>query len=342
MKKVFALMAAMVVMAAAGAAMAGDARVPVGMVSLAEGKADVVSGGAAGEALPGMELFEGDAVVTGEGGKVKILFRDDSLVTVGADARLEISAYAVDPSKKLRKSVLTLAKGKVLNLVSRVFSNPDSKFEVKTHTAVAGVRGTRFVVETGAKDRIATLEGSVSVRKADGKDEVLVAAGNYTDVGDGVGAALAMSDDLKKSVTGDLQKIDKTPAYAMNLGTLSSRDLISGAEASDEGGFGSHANGRVGKAGRGGGGGGTTAEGGQTGDKGGAPATDAQAGGGREVTPTAAGDPTTGLYDSPGGNEKNGGTGGIGGPGQTGTNGLSQLHVTINLPTASRLLAKRR
>jgi hypothetical protein len=339
MKTVIVLTAAMVAVAAAGAAMAGDARAPVGMVSLAEGKAEVVTGGAAGDALPGMELYEGDAVVTGQGGKVKILFRDDSLVTVGADARLEISAYAVEPSKKLRKSVLTLVKGKVLNLVSRVFSNPDSKFEVKTHTAVAGVRGTRFVVETGTKDRIATLEGSVAVRKADGKEEVLVAAGNYTEVGDGVGAALAMSDDLKRAVTGDLQKIDKTPAYAMNLGTLSSKDLISGAEASDESGFGSYANGRVGKPGRGGG---AAAEGGQTGDKGGALPADGQEGGGREYTPTSAGEPGAGDTGAtaldPGGTQKSGGTG----PGQTGTNGLSQLHVTINLPTVPRLLAKRR
>ena len=59
-------------------------RAPIGMISLVERKAAVITGGQEREALAGGELYEGDVVTTTSGGKVKILFRDDSLVTVSA------------------------------------------------------------------------------------------------------------------------------------------------------------------------------------------------------------------------------------------------------------------
>jgi hypothetical protein len=341
MKKALLLMTAVAaaVLAAALPAIAGaaPARSPIGMISLAEGKATVESGGQSREALAGEELFEGDAVVTGPGAKVKVLFRDDSLVTIAADTRLEVSAYMVDPASKLRKSVLTVAKGKVLSLVSRVFANPSSMFEVRTKTAVAGVRGTRFIVESGdAGDRVATLEGTVAVRKTGAAGEVSVGAGSYTEVREAVGAAVAMSDDLKARISGDLQKIDKTPSYAMNLGTLSSKDLIGGAAGVDDGLPGGQTNGRVAKSIRGPGGG-TSSEAG-TGEKGG----EAAAGGGTAGTggtSPVTGDP--GAFDSPGSKTTGTGNGAGGGGGQTGTIGMTNVTVTISLPTVPRLLKRR-
>lgn len=337
MNKTAALTVLVLVVAASFPASAAP-REPIGMISLVEGNAAVITGGQEREALAGGELYEGDVVTTASGGKVKILFRDDSLVTVSAETRIEIATYMVDPASKTRKTVLAVAKGKVLSLVSRVFTNPASMFEVKTKTAVAGVRGTRFVVEAADEgDRIATLEGSVAVRKVGAAGEVLVAAGACTEQKDGAFTAVAMSDDLKARITGDLQKIDKTPSYAMNLGTMSSRDLIGGAEASDEAGFGSRANGRTGAAVRGAGG----ASGGD-----GAPA--AEAGHGDKGGATTYGDPSAGK--EAGTTDMGGGVGGTGSTpcsggtcngGQTGTLGMTHVTVTIAIPTTPRMLKKR-
>jgi hypothetical protein len=325
---------------AQGAAAKGEA---VGMISLCEGPANVASGGTVREAMAGDELYEGDALSTGAGGKIKVLFRDDSLVTLSGNARLEVTGFRVDASNKLRTSVLTLVRGKVMSLVSRMYANPASGFEVKTKTAVAGVRGTRFVVETGdGPDRIATFEGEVVVSKTDGKGQVSVAAGNYAEVGEAAPAALAMSEGLKSRFAGDLMKVDKMPAYAMNMGTLSSKDLLASSEGvADEGGRGSYANGRTGKATTRGAAPGSTGAGGEQGqpapEKGGATPADAlgipgesapEPGGGRE-----AGTDPSGYSVGPADN---------GGTGQTGTNGYKRLVVRIWLPQALGIKGKGR
>lgn len=350
-----ALVAVAVVAAAASAdaSPGGTKPEPVGMVSLCEGVAHVASGGTVREALAGDELFEGDTLITGAAGKIKVLFRDDSLVTLSGNAKLEVTGYRVDSARKLRQSVLTLVRGKVMSLVSRMYANPQSGFDVKTKTAVAGVRGTRFVVETGeGADRIATFEGSVAVSKADGKGQVTVAAGTYAEIGQTAGAALAMSESLRTQIAGDLMKIDRMPAYAMNLGTLSNKDLLSSSEAvADESERGTHANGRTGKAvsrGSGSGSGGTAGAGagGEQGqpasDKGaGSPAdvaggqaeTVQEPGGGRGGAAETGTDP--GSFD--GGNPAdNGGTG------QIGTNGYKRLAVRVWIPQMASFKGKGR
>ncbi|MBI5526173.1 MAG: FecR domain-containing protein [Deltaproteobacteria bacterium] len=340
----------LVIVAAAMAAFSADAQgagakgETVGMVSLCEGAAQVVSGGTAREALAGDELYEGDTLLTGAGGKLKVLFRDDSLVTLSGNAKLDITGYRVDASKKLRTSVLTLVRGKVMSLVSRMYANPASGFEVKTKTAVAGVRGTRFVVETGeGPDRVATFEGTVLVSKSDGKGEVTVVAGNYAEVGTVAPSALAMNEDLRTRIAGDLMKVDKMPAYAMNMGTLSNKDLLASSEGVAEEGRGSYANGRTAKATARGVAPGSAAAGGEQGQ----PAADKVA-----DTPAEAMGPQSESTPEPGGSRGSGesgdptGYGGNpadnGGTGQVGTNGYKRLVVKIWLPQALGIKGKGR
>lgn len=348
-KESWAVVAAVFMAIPTDAIAAGAKGEPVGMVSLCEGAAHVVSGGTVREALAGDELFEGDTLLTGAGGKIKVLFRDDSLVTLSGNARIEVTGYRVDAGTKLRKSVLTLVRGKVMSLVSRMYANPESGFEVKTKTAVAGVRGTRFVVETGdGPDRVATFEGTVAVSRTDGKGQVTVAAGNYADVGPTAGAALAMGDSLKARIAGDLMKIDKMPAYAMNMGTLSSKDLLSSSEAvAEAGGRGLLSNGRVGKTvARGGGSGGTAPGGGDQGQ----PATEKGAGAPADASANQSeGAPEPGGGGGRGAAEVGTDPGSFsgtpadgGGTGQTGTNGVKRLAVRVWLPQGLAMKGKGR
>jgi len=120
---------------------------------------------------------EGDKFVTGaEGSFVQINFFDNSTVKLGPNSDLTIDQnrqqtrlvglFRKKP-KLINRSVLTLKKGNALINV-KGFKKTQSSFEVRTPTAVAGVRGTRFMVvvtpptlNAPAKTEVFVFEGKV-------------------------------------------------------------------------------------------------------------------------------------------------------------------------------------
>ncbi len=165
---------------------------PVGEVAELVGISSIQRGEPA-ELIPlrfGDEVFAGDLIRTQSGAKVKLLFNDDSVITVGPTTRLRIdsSVYSPGPSG-VRNSVLTVLGGKVRSLVSSWFSSPlqDNRFEVRTPTAVAGVRGTEFItsVDNDGRSTVIVLDGIVEVynRRDSKRRAVFLGKGMKSSVG---------------------------------------------------------------------------------------------------------------------------------------------------------------
>jgi hypothetical protein len=116
----------------------------------------------------GMTLGEGDRLRTGHEGFVTLELADGSHVTVSPDAMVEIG--------KLRQTALTGASDRVLNLQhgeveSEVThaTQKDDRFQIRSPSVVAGVRGTRFRVsyDTGQQQTsVEVLDGAVGVDPA--------------------------------------------------------------------------------------------------------------------------------------------------------------------------------
>ncbi len=120
----------------------------------------------------GSKIFVHDRVVTDKESVVQIIFRDDSAVTLGAESELVIDADSFNIITGERKSILSLLQGKVRSVVGDKFSSRGSRFEVHTHTAVAGVRGTENLVVTEKQPPTTTvygIESTTYVRNADKK-----------------------------------------------------------------------------------------------------------------------------------------------------------------------------
>ncbi|MEK6743389.1 MAG: FecR family protein [Nitrospirota bacterium] len=129
-------------------------------------------------------LLESDSVVTRDKARVKMLFRDDSILTLGANSKLVIKKYLYSPESKRAESIYELADGRLRSVVG------SSGFKVTTPTAFAAARGTVFTVsynmETGATE-ITVLEGSVEVRNINAEiagTEVVTAGQSSTVSGD--------------------------------------------------------------------------------------------------------------------------------------------------------------
>jgi len=102
-----------------------------------------------------------DTVATREAAKAKMLFIDDSVLTLGEKTTVVVKEY-VYSKEQGDKSIFNLLDGKMKAVVGK------AKFEVHTPTAVAAARGTVFLIETGIRHGVPFtdvigLEGEVVV-----------------------------------------------------------------------------------------------------------------------------------------------------------------------------------
>jgi hypothetical protein len=106
------------------------------------------------------EIHEGDLLRTGSGARLRITFRDDTVLSLGADAELNLDHFtaAAPPGGVAR--LFTLARGYLRTVVGRL--QPDTLFEIHSPSMVAAVRGTDWIESyAGGTTEIFVAEGRV-------------------------------------------------------------------------------------------------------------------------------------------------------------------------------------
>ena len=94
--------------------------------------------------------------MTREKGRVRFKLNDGSILSLASETKLKLTKSVYDKKKKRRSSFLQMALGKARFLVVKVLEFKRSEFKVKTPTAVCGVRGSDFILETTGTETIAT------------------------------------------------------------------------------------------------------------------------------------------------------------------------------------------
>lgn len=102
------------------------------------------------------EVYEGDVLKT-EAGRLEAKLVDRSVIRLAPNSRLKLdqAKFSKDDDSE-KKFTARLFFGRVWAKVTSVLGS-DSKFEVTTGNAVAGVRGTQFNVDSG-KDKSTTVK----------------------------------------------------------------------------------------------------------------------------------------------------------------------------------------
>lgn len=131
-------------------------------------------------------LKTGDVVKSGD--LIEVSGDDDALVDVrfpeGNIVRLkEGSKVRLQPTAGKTRVVLLL-KGQVLAIARKPVGRKDRSFEIRTRTAVAGVRGTKFLVDVDEKENtfVCVCEGKVETQKTTGGPIRTLAAGDNIEV----------------------------------------------------------------------------------------------------------------------------------------------------------------
>lgn len=118
------------------------------------------------DAKVGSKVYEGDTIITGADSRAKVVMSDRNVINISPDTEIKIAQYKNDAATGKKNVELDLLKGKVRNNVEQKYDEKESKFQVKTLTAVAGVRGTQFVVAFDPGSRITsvtTFKGAVTL-----------------------------------------------------------------------------------------------------------------------------------------------------------------------------------
>jgi hypothetical protein len=148
----------------AGAAVQAAGPAPAGSITFLSGEA-TRSQGKTREALKnGGTIFQGDVVETASRSRVELTLSDASVLRLGPLSRVELDAAAFGASPDDRKVSAKLRVGNVWASVTKALGG-ESRFEVKTENAVAGVRGTTFRVDA-SKDKsvvVKVYSGTVAV-----------------------------------------------------------------------------------------------------------------------------------------------------------------------------------
>jgi hypothetical protein len=135
----------------AGLLIASSAWADIGSVTEASGTAIIKRGKDTIQIVKGTEIKTNDKVET-KNGKVKIVFKDDTNVTVTESSSLIIDDFVYDPKSGAGKLGLKAAAGTVRYVSGSIAKDPKN-LKINTPTAAIAVRGTDFVMavsETGA------------------------------------------------------------------------------------------------------------------------------------------------------------------------------------------------
>lgn len=130
-------------------------------------------------AAVGTVIRERDTLETEPTSKLEVEFKDGNVVHVQSESKVRVNEYELAAEK--RKAVLDLLKGQIRNQVKQKYNGETSSYQIRTKTAVAGVRGTDFVASYNEGDKveteIKTIEGKVVLASKDFSDSLEVSAG---------------------------------------------------------------------------------------------------------------------------------------------------------------------
>lgn len=114
----------------------------------------------------GSKVYEGDKIKTSQDSRAKIVMSDRNVMNLSPETTIEIPVYQNDAASGKKNVEVNLLSGKVRANVEQNYDGEKNKFQIKTPTAVAGVRGTQFQAGFDPKTKltsIVTFKGAVAV-----------------------------------------------------------------------------------------------------------------------------------------------------------------------------------
>lgn len=131
--------------AAASAVTAGDAR--QGTFKTVQGSVTLARAAARQAVVVGDPVLVGDRILTGPNSAAALTLRDGTVLSIGADSNLVLSAFHFEPTTQEGNMLMALLHGSLRVVTGLIAKMQPEQVKVTTPTTVIGVRGTDFIVE---------------------------------------------------------------------------------------------------------------------------------------------------------------------------------------------------
>ncbi|HMK40762.1 MAG TPA: FecR family protein [Methyloceanibacter sp.] len=142
----------------------------VGTIKKVENEAAIVVASAARPAVVGMVVHLKDELRTGAEGRMLVVFRDDTELTLGEKASVVIDRYVYDPDKGIGETLLQTTRGAFRFATGRMVELKEKTVVISTSFADIAVRGTEFWGgPIDAKYGVLLLEGEIIVANQAGR-----------------------------------------------------------------------------------------------------------------------------------------------------------------------------
>ena len=128
----------------------------------------------------GDEVFAGDTIRTGFGGRVEITISEKRVFRIGQASEVELPALSDDEEKGIRAKFKLLLGRFWAGLIRPIRDVQSEEFEVRTATAVIGVKGTQFGVDhekETEETRALVIEGTIAAQPPVEEEEPVEIAG---------------------------------------------------------------------------------------------------------------------------------------------------------------------
>lgn len=126
---------------------AREAAAPVAIVKILNGKVWIQRGKQRMSAALEMPLMAGDALETVGDAAVGIIFKDNSLLSLGPDSMFTIREFAFEPAKQKFTLIGSVLRGTLIYLSGLINKLKPESVEFRTPSAAISVRGTHIAIE---------------------------------------------------------------------------------------------------------------------------------------------------------------------------------------------------
>lgn len=124
----------------------GDGR--LGTFKTVQGQVTLAQGDTRRAAVVGGALLPQERLSTGADGIAAVTLRDGTVLTLGPDSSLDLAEFDFNYTTQEGSMWVKLARGSLRVITGLIAKLQPEKVKVTTPTAVIGVRGTDFIVET--------------------------------------------------------------------------------------------------------------------------------------------------------------------------------------------------
>ena len=184
----------------------------VGKVVALKGEATIIRDNKTFQVKRDTLLKEKDLLTTKNNSKVQILFKDETIISIGKNSTFKINDYLFE-NKNNVKAEFSMIKGVFRTITGKIGKIAPQNFKLITKSASIGIRGTQIITQiTDTKERIFCTEGQIEVTQNSTYQRIIVNKGEFIDME----TTSINSLQKNKTKTKDIKEVNEEVSVTQN------------------------------------------------------------------------------------------------------------------------------